>query len=41
MTLAFLADVLIRYSNCLLESDWCCGFLEGAVPKRFRKKCVE
>jgi hypothetical protein len=35
---ALVADVLIRYSNYLRDDDWTGGFLEWAVPRRFRKK---
>jgi hypothetical protein len=36
--LALVADVLIRYSNYLRDSDWVGGFLEWAVPRRLRRK---
>jgi len=40
LLVAFLADVLIRYSNYLRDDEWTGGFLEWLVPRRFRKKCV-
>jgi hypothetical protein len=38
LIVAFLADVLIRYSNYLRDDEWVGGFLEWIVPRRFRRK---
>lgn len=36
MTVALLADVLVRYTCYLREDDWAGGFLEWLVPKSLR-----
>jgi hypothetical protein len=38
LTLAFLADIAIRYSNYLREDEWYGGFLEWMVPRWARRK---